>query len=175
MSYLDNYKKGGARRDVSKKKQGSKYLNKKDEHEFRARIEGLRKFASKKPKDKGKEIFICEFTPVKIKKTTQKGKNVETPLEEGEAFVYMIKIDPNNGLAIDYQVGEMFDIVAACAGTTPEELWRAVGETEAGQPSMFDDLLADDGAAVIGNLVDVKSLEEDDRGYHNLEWSGVSA
>lgn len=175
MSYLDRYKKGGERQDATKKAKGYAYLSKKYSHDMTVRIDAIKKILSTNPKQKGVEKFIVEFTPTKVRKTTQKGKDVQDPVVVGEAFNYMFKLThPGNDMAEDAAMNEMIRILAAAAGKTEDELLRSLLTTEAGEKCLIDDLLEDDGAACVGREVNIVSLEPKD-GYANLEWSAVAA
>lgn len=175
MSYMDKYKKGGEREKQTRKKDGYTYLNKQCSHDLVAEITSVRKFVSANPKQKGVEKFLVEFKPTKVKKTTQKGKDYEgKECAVGEPMCHLVKLTfPTNEMAENAAFGEMIDIVAACSGKDPSEILRDLAETPVGEPALFDRLLEDDGAAMVGRSVNIVSLKPNDDGFANLEWSGA--
>lgn len=176
MSYLDKYKAGGERTEQTKKAAGAKYLNKRYEHDFDAEVVCVKKIVSQNPRTKGVEKFIAEVKPTKIRKTTQKGKDLPSgidPLEVGEVYTHLFDLTSTNENAMDKALEEMVSILAAASNTKEGDLFRDLASVEAGQPAKIDRFLEDDGASLVGNMVSIRSLPESN-GFRNLEWDSAA-
>jgi hypothetical protein len=172
LKALNKYKKGGDKQGMNIGK--PVYISKKHEQDFVMRVTEAKIFESTNPKAKGQERFLIVGTLVSGDCTA--GDKIQAP---NTPLSYLLKLSGGSDFADEKAFEESVFITAALGEIDPHDLMANIGETEAGQPSQYDELLVDDGAAITGKLVRIVTVGDDEGkpnkgGYYDLDWEVVA-
>jgi len=141
-----------------------RYISQKSEHDITGEVVSCGIYESANPKNpKGTENFICKIRVLDFENGffTEKGSSAETPLEEGMILSILKQFNPGHSeYRQNNELEDAAEVVAAAAGVLPD-----VYLDPEGGPTKMMEVLEDDGAAIQGAKILVKSVQNGD--WHN--------
>lgn len=150
--------------DSSKASSGKvRYIDPKSAHDFSAEVVSASMIESTNPKLKGTEFFVAKIKVLSVESGGYypKGSKEIKPLEEGLEVSIVSEFNPaHTEWRQDNEFQDMCEFVAAATGELED-----VYLTPDGGPTRLMEVLEDDGAAIQGAKIIVKSVQNGE--YHN--------